>query len=51
MRCRAKSMRWRASELAVGLTWYDNGATAARALALKSGGPVKKFLEDHKAWL
>jgi hypothetical protein len=52
MRCRAKSMRCRASELAIGLTWYDNEATAAPALLrLKSGSPVKKFLEDHKAWL
>ena len=43
-------MRCRASELATGLTWYDTDATAAAAL-VKSGSPVKKFLEDHKAWL
>jgi hypothetical protein len=45
-------MRYRASELAIGLSWYDNGATVAPgALALGCFASVKKCLEDHKAWL
>jgi hypothetical protein len=45
-------MRCRASELAIGLTWYDNDAMAVLTLLqLRAASPVKKFLEDYKAWL
>jgi hypothetical protein len=47
LRCYAKPMRCRASELAIGVTWYD---TDAMGRPLKSGSTAKKFSEDHEAW-